>query len=396
LIDFKQNQPMMPVTAAPGTYMDENGQEVTSHSSEYKFLAVKDGEELKNVPNVVDKIVTVENTGKSDAYVRTIFASEVAESVAEVKTPGTDIGLMRNDAANTDDDDTTLGNSDWSWDWLDEVVTIDNQKYAIAVATHNAILPKGETTIPSLLQVYLKSHVDNDYVSKLGDSYNVLVLSQAVQADGFADVETALNAGFPGIESTETISKWFGDFYPVNEVEPKDLAAALINAGAGTTIKTDLEEDFNGSLNIGEDVGFELDLGNNTLNGSLINNGGNVSVSDGKLVSPNAGIESIDGNAKFENVDVNAGSPADYSVIIRGADSAATFDNADIVSAGGGVGARGAEVTFNSGSIAVNSTSTSGRYVFYAEGEGTVININGGEFSFSKTLNQKRAYIYAG
>ena len=42
------------------------------------------------------------------------------------------------------------------------------------------------------------------------------------------------------------------------------------------------------------------------------------------------------------------------------------------------------------------SASTSGRYLFYAQDAGSVITINGGTFSFSATLNQKRAYVYAG
>ena len=55
----------------------------------------------------------------------------------------------------------------------------------------------------------------------------------------------------------------------------------------------------------------------------------------------------------------------------------------------------GAKVEFNSGSVYVDSASTSGRYLFYAEGAGSEITINDGEFGFSPTKNQKRAYIYA-
>ena len=97
---------------------------------------------------------------------------------------------------------------------------------------------------------------------------------------------------------------------------------------------------------------------------------------------------------EMNNQEVESGTPAHYSLIAKG--SKVTINNANINSGGGGIGAvDGAEVTFNGGTLAVNSTSTSGRYLFYAEGEGTVITINGGEFSFSKTLNQKRAYICA-
>lgn len=92
-----------------------------------------------------------------------------------------------------------------------------------------------------------------------------------------------------------------------------------------------------------------------------------------------------------------AGSASNYSLIFNKPGQQITINDLNIDSKGGGIGAdNGANVTFNGGTLAVNSSSTSGRYLFYAAGEGTVITINGGEFSFSKTLNQKRAYIYAG
>ena len=94
---------------------------------------------------------------------------------------------------------------------------------------------------------------------------------------------------------------------------------------------------------------------------------------------------------------VNSGTPSDYGFIAKGSDSKVTIDNMNLDSEGGGIGATdGAQLTFNGGSVAVNTTSTSGRYNFYVVGEGTVVTVNGGGFSFSKALNQKRAYIYAG
>lgn len=108
-------------------------------------------------------------------------------------------------------------------------------------------------------------------------------------------------------------------------------------------------------------------------------------------------IQVNDGDWTFENGNVVSGSTADYGFIVRNENSTATYNNVAIESKGGGIAAAdGGEVIFNSGSLAVNSASTSGRYLFYAEGEGSTITINGGTFSFSKTLNQKRAYIYAG
>lgn len=109
-------------------------------------------------------------------------------------------------------------------------------------------------------------------------------------------------------------------------------------------------------------------------------------------------------NASGESVEIDlngftytGGSTSDYGVITVGEGSETIIKNGDIESLGGGIAAAGgAEVVYNAGKLNVKTTSTSGRYNFYAEGEGSVITINSGEFSFDPTLNQKRAYIYAG
>ena len=94
--------------------------------------------------------------------------------------------------------------------------------------------------------------------------------------------------------------------------------------------------------------------------------------------------------------DIQAGTPYDYAFISNGDGNSLVINDADIVSKGGAVAAvNGAKATFNGNKIALNSSSTSGRYLFYTEGAGSVITINGGEFSFSSTLNQRRAYVYA-
>lgn len=122
---------------------------------------------------------------------------------------------------------------------------------------------------------------------------------------------------------------------------------------------------------------------------------GNLS-SDADIVF-NGAFEAIGELTLDMQGNLTSGTTADYGFIASGSESQVTIDNINLDSKGGGVGAvNGAQLTFNGGGVAVNTESTSGRYNFYAVGEGTVVTINGGEFSFSKTLNQKRAYIYAG
>lgn len=114
------------------------------------------------------------------------------------------------------------------------------------------------------------------------------------------------------------------------------------------------------------------------------------------IVSDGRGFENY-AEATLTDITVEAGSASEYANVTIGGGAVTVYDNVEVLSAGGAVAAAdGAEVIFNSGSVEVNSTSTSGRYLFYAEGEGTTITINGGEFDFNKTQNQKRAYVYAG
>ncbi len=155
-----------------------------------------------SMKNVQDNIVFVHNTGKTNAYVRTWFAFEVGSMTTEqfAKT----IGININD-------------THWSgWDKLfadtNQIVTINNNNYALVCVTYTGnagnssdihpggVLAAGETTRPSLLQVMMYNTVTNEDVEAIDGNnnglYDVLVFSQAVQADGFADASTALNAAF--------------------------------------------------------------------------------------------------------------------------------------------------------------------------------------------------------
>ncbi len=97
-----------------------------------------------------------------------------------------------------------------------------------------------------------------------------------------------------------------------------------------------------------------------------------------------------------EGVDFTTGSPTDYGIIVTNGTTTINGEG-DIKSQGGGIGiVNGATVNFNGGNLDINTTSTSGRYLFYLEGEGSTLTITEGNFDFNKTQNQKRAYIYAG
>ena len=145
--------------------------------------------------NVVDKFVTVKNTGKTDAYVRTLIAYE---GDAEYGPNGEWIHIVTNGNNVTPGISTnTVG-----------YITVDGVSYTVFEYVYPESLAAGETSIPSLKQVYMNNKADNDVVAYYGETYDILVLSQAVQAAGFADPKTALDTAFG--KPSEKATEWFG------------------------------------------------------------------------------------------------------------------------------------------------------------------------------------------
>lgn len=160
-----------------------------------------------------------------------------------------------------------------------------------------------------------------------------------------------------------------------------------------------LTENQTEAMEIGEKEAVEFNMGGNTLSSTLTNNG-KVVVSNGSISTPDGatGAEAVGfqnyGDAKLTDVSMTAGSATDYGNILY-AGSTTVYENVSINSKGGGIGViDGAKATFNSGSVYVDSASTSARYLFYVVGNGSELTINDGEFSWDPYDNQKRAYIY--
>ncbi len=171
----------------------------------------EDGFWPASVHNAVDKIVTVKNTGNSDAYVRLWFAFEVTgeNDFFEDK-----IHLNKNAA-------------DWSWKFLDGTLTQDGAQYVVAVATYQEKLLKGETTPVSLRQVLLDSSATNGDVAALGEKYSILVVAQGVQASGFTSEEQALTSGFGEKTITNHPFKGMSENEPSFQVDEGSLRKAL-------------------------------------------------------------------------------------------------------------------------------------------------------------------------
>lgn len=181
-------------------------------------------------PNTsIDKVVTVTNTGKSDAYVRTWFAFETPLDVIEIE------GVDLSNPVCTD-------------------VMIDGTTYNIYVANYGLMTP--DTEITTLKSVSMLPTATNADVAKYGDKYEVLVLSQAVQVKSFEDKEAeAWKATFGA--PTEKNVPWVITPVVKNGVELKE---ALENATPGENINIYYDGDATTTSTVGTGDGGHTTL----------------------------------------------------------------------------------------------------------------------------------------
>ena len=200
------------------------------------------------------------------------------------------------------------------------------------------------------------------------------------------DVGGKFNLTFLATQYTEE-----NDSYNTNDYdEEAKFLHAVAEFGGFAMLNGILNEGFE----IDEKADAKIQMNQGAVIGGSVINRGALEMIGGTIDVDAAGVENL-GEATFTDTTFNAGSAMDYSNISRDG-SETEYNNVTINSEGGGVAAvYGATVVFNSGSVEVNSKSTSGRYLFYTEGAGSTIIINDGNFDFDKTQNQKRAYIYA-
>lgn len=238
LKDFTQGKPLMPsalVTNGPGWDWDSEATVRMTQVDSYGGMDV-----FVPATNAQDKFVTVENTGKNDAYIRTLVAIEIGS------TDGSLIGSSYH--------------STWAKTEIGKI-TIDGNNYMLLEYAYeggqlsdgtwrhkNGILPAGDTSYPNLSQVYISSEATNEDMVALDGNGNgtldILVASQAVQVDGFADAETALNAGFGDI--TTTNHPWAGGVkVPVTVSSADELKAAMEAGETNVVVKgAEVSENF--------------------------------------------------------------------------------------------------------------------------------------------------------
>lgn len=190
LVTFEDNKKLLPATCDPAwsnESIDINGKECPLFVS--------------NV-NPIDKIVTVNNIGSEDAYVRTLVAFENTDTIADRL-----IHFSHN-------------MTDWTMEELSAKITINNKQYVLLTFTYNTALAARANSTPNLIQIFLDKSATNEDMANLANGYDILVLSQAVQSAGWsvengtaAAADYALDTAFGAItaENATTIAGWFAN-----------------------------------------------------------------------------------------------------------------------------------------------------------------------------------------
>lgn len=153
----------------------------------------------KTVENEIDKVISVTNKGTEPAYIRTIILVENAEDY---------YGNELTDKLHLYYSGESRG---VKLQWINEI-TVDGNPYEVLVFTYTDALGAGKTSVPSLMQIFVDPSADNDWSELLGDDnrLSILALSQAVQAQGFADVNAAFAASF-GDVTAENVATWLAE-----------------------------------------------------------------------------------------------------------------------------------------------------------------------------------------
>ena len=283
---FTQNKPLVPIVGDPNEPGDSplyaGWDDTTVRMTQVDSYG---GMDVFAGKNAQDKFVTVENTGASPAYVRSIIAIEIGNETEDL------VGMSYH--------------STWTRNVIGEVEA-NGTKYNVfefiyegapGVRHENGILPGHDTTYPSLSQVYIKSVATNEDLVAIDGNKNgwldIIVISQAIQADGFENAKTALDTGF-GVPDVDNVKEWLGaaqeEHGPVivstNEELTKAVADGatdiIVKAGeytfpgnaikAGTTITCDDGVVFTGTSSLNINGATVIGATFSNPNGSVANN----------------------------------------------------------------------------------------------------------------------------
>lgn len=190
LEEFEQDQVLMPIVGSAQGEKDDFGQPVAA--------------------NYVDKIVTIKNTGKSDAYIRAYFAIPSALDDG-YETFNAGLNTLHFNFGNKNGVSTE--GVQWTWmhgsKWNYFETTIGGVAYNVYYADYYQPLAAGETTEQLVSGVYLDKSFDmkdgkyyafgkevdlSGLITNGNLTVNCPVYAVAVQADGFDSADAAVTA----------------------------------------------------------------------------------------------------------------------------------------------------------------------------------------------------------
>lgn len=274
IVEFTQAKPALPAVYETEAWATD-GADI--NGGEYKVFS----EDMKNV---IDKFVTVNNVGKSEAFVRTIVA---------IEAPNGDPDNLIHISGNKEDTDMTGM----------FMATIDGVDYFVINFTYKEELAAGEKSAPSLLQLFLDKKTTNEDCELFGNSWDVLVLSQAVQTAGFDTPANALNTSFGEVNEANVI-EWFSGAavaLVTNEDELNDALASGKKVLLGNDVELESAVTVNDYANIDLNGHTLTTVGLNLKNGGALSNGTVTSAANTNMV-PHLQISG--GNVEMTDVTV--------------------------------------------------------------------------------------------
>lgn len=148
-----------------------------------------------------NKVVTITNNSNVPAYVRTIVAYEHTDLNGD-KNYNDGIAWKIHAEYNGELTYTTFTNE---LDYLQ----IGDKVYSIAIIGNKQLEKNGE--VVTLKGVWFDMSTTSEEIAMIGTDYDILVLSQGVQVEGFeSDSDAAFDAAF-GEVTPANVQKWFAD-----------------------------------------------------------------------------------------------------------------------------------------------------------------------------------------
>lgn len=191
---FKQNKKLLPIVGSAQGEKDEYG--------------------MPTAKNYVDKIVTVQNTGSEDAYIRAYFAIPAAlDDGYETFNAGKNVLHFNFGNKVVDGVVSSTEGAEWNWThdskWNYFETTMDDIKYNVYYADYHTAVAAGKTTEQFVQGVYLDKSFEmkEDGAYAFGEKLTLdegwnwskvtcPVFSIACQAEGFDTPAAAFDAAF--------------------------------------------------------------------------------------------------------------------------------------------------------------------------------------------------------